>query len=125
MNETSWSDAAFKERIEKRAEELGTTVREIMREAGLAEDTLNHEAVKGRRIDVIFKIAAAARMTPEEALGLPSSPSLATRRRLERLALVADIAAHLYVALSSRAARGEPEDLSLVETLLRVVTEDK
>jgi len=116
-----WSEDEFRARVEAKAAELGTTVRDIMREAGLAEDTLNKSPSQGRRIDTIFKIAAAAKMTKEEALGLPPASDKAAHSRLERLALVADIAAHLYVALSRRSGIAEDDPADIVQAIVALL----
>lgn len=118
----SWSDADFCARVEERAAALGMSVRELMAEAGLAADTLNHPAAQGRRIDTILKIAKAAKTTPDALLGITPEDDPEAQLRLARLALVADVAAHLYVALSRRSGAIGDQPTDIVQTIMTLVS---
>jgi lambda repressor-like predicted transcriptional regulator len=138
---TAWRESEFRARIEARAEEIGKSVRQVMREAGVAEDFLAKTPQSGRRIDKIEAIAAALEWSVADILGIPvAAPPAAVdgrelRRALEtaelivgaslppgaeRAAAVADIAARVYSVLIARNRAGSPvEDLSLVADLFR------
>lgn len=118
-----WSEEAFRRKVKSAADGMGVTEREILRRAALSEDTFSKPPKEGRRIDTVLRIAEAAGLSPEDALGV-SEMSPETRRQLKRLALVADIAAHLYVALSERSSRAEPgapEPKQLISAIMDLI----
>ena len=68
----AWDEDGFRERIQRRADELGLSIREVMRQAGLPEDTFKADRRKlprGRTFNTIEKIAQAVDLSVPEALG--------------------------------------------------------
>ena len=124
----AWDDAVFRQRLEARSQELGRELYELLDEAGVDRRMLRHSADKaGRSADKIVKLAMAAQMNPvelfAEAIG-GHLPATCGKPELSRLALVADVAAHLYVALAQ--ARGGSETMrptEIVANIIRVIDE--
>jgi len=88
-----WSDEEFRKRTQARASELGKTLAEIGKIAGIAESYLRKPPAQGRNIAQIFKLAAALKMDPAELMGL--------RRSDEELAKVVTLAVSVYFHLSA------------------------
>lgn len=66
----SWSEEEFRSRVERRAVDLGRSLRSVMRQAGLSEDYLKRPAQSGRRIDNLARIAVALDWSLAEVLGI-------------------------------------------------------
>lgn len=88
-----WSDEEFRKRAQARASELGKTLADAGREAGLAEHYFRKPPAQGRNIAHIFKLAATLKMDPAELMGL--------RRSDEELAKVVTLAVSVYFHLSA------------------------
>ena len=88
-----WSDEEFRKRTQARASELGKTLAEIGKIAGIAESYLRKPPAQGRNIAQIFKLASALKMDPAELMGL--------RRSDEELAKVVTLAVSVYFHLSA------------------------
>jgi hypothetical protein len=88
-----WSDDEFRKRAQARASELGKTLADAGRDAGLAEHYFRKPPAQGRNIAHIFKLAATLKMDPAELMGL--------RRSDEELAKVVTLAVSLYFHLSA------------------------
>lgn len=102
-----WDDAAFVRRVAALARDRGKTLREVCKQADLSADYLNKTTGRvGRNIGHILKIARVLDVGVAEILGVGATDSdqaaQETAATIRRLALVADVAAHLYVALSAR-----------------------
>lgn len=127
-----WDDAAFVKRVTDAAKARGITAREVMVAAGVAGDYLNKAPILGRNIGQVLKIARFLEIDPVVLMGLDSgedrqpSPLAAlnlTAKQLDRLAMVASIAAHLKVALEPRPRLPEIDTQKLVDAVLRAVAE--
>jgi hypothetical protein len=88
-----WSDEEFRKRTQARASELGKTLAEVGKIAGIAESYLRKPPAQGRNIAQIFKLATALKMDPAELMGL--------RRSDEELAKVVTLAVSVYFHLSA------------------------
>ena len=64
----SWSEQAFQERIEARAQELGQPLSKLLEGAGLGHDTLKRN-VGARRLDTLEKIATALNWDLADVMG--------------------------------------------------------
>lgn len=72
----TWSDKQFRQRIERRCQQLGRSQRDVLKAAGLTHDYLGTVPKYGRRVDIIEKLAAALDWTLAEALGLPTRSAI-------------------------------------------------
>lgn len=127
INPGAWDDAAFCSRVEVLATERGRDVREVCRSAGLAPDYLNKPASRnGRAIGHLLRLAQELAVPVIRLIeagdpeGAASSP--VDRDVLGRLALTANVAAHLYVNLDNR--RGVPvrsEAERIVQTIISLL----
>jgi hypothetical protein len=66
---SAWSEEDFRKRVQARAVELGTSVRQILIAAGVALDLLDKRPVSGRRIDTLEKLARACNWSLAELMG--------------------------------------------------------
>jgi len=88
-----WSDEEFRKRAQARASELGKTLADAGRAAGLAEHYFRKPPAQGRNIAHIFKLAATLKIDPAELMGL--------RRSDEELAKIVTLAVSVYFHLSA------------------------
>lgn len=111
---TIWDDKAFVERVRELARARGMPIADLMERADLSESWLRHYAAKGRQVDAVLKLARVLDIDPAELMGLKplSAPTGSQRaaRQIERMAIVAHLAAHVYVALD-REASDSAEDI--------------
>lgn len=127
-----WDDDKFIARVEALAAAKGTTVGAVSRRAGLAEDYFaKRGGGRGRNIVSIVRLAGALGVPVSELVDQPANPpepevppsSSIDPVKLERLALVANVAAHLYLTLDGRRAT-VPDDIDadeLLQLLMRFV----
>jgi hypothetical protein len=117
--EGGWDDVAFKRRIANAAALRSMTMGEVCVQAGLARDFLTKDASKaGRSINSILRIARVLEEDPAELMGLGRSRASVDNDSLGRLALAANIAAHLYLALDAR--RTLPTNVDASELIGRI-----
>lgn len=126
----AWDDDKFVARVQEIAAAKGTTVGAVSRRAGLAEDYfVKRGGGRGRNIVSIVRLAGALGVPVSELVDPPANPPEPPPGpsidpvKLERLALVANVAAHLYLTLDSRRAT-VPEDIDadeLLQLLMRFV----
>jgi hypothetical protein len=138
-----WSEPAFRDRVKKRAHQLGLSLGTLLGRAGVSEDLLRRvPKTYGRSISSIEKIADACGWTLAQAIGIdaPASHTDAARIHLaliaadrtisdnmmpgpKRLAVMADLAGYAYDLLSGWASSGSAVDeqtsLRMVEVALR------
>jgi hypothetical protein len=110
-----WDDAAFCQRVQIAAARLGKRLPEICAEAGVARDYLMKPARSGRNIDLVLRIARVLGVPYADLIGhngehligaeakttpTANSPPL-DAGELERLRIVASVAAQLRVALDN------------------------
>ena len=124
-----WDDDKFVARVEALAAAKGTTVGAVSRLAGLAEDYFaKRGGGRGRNIVSIVRLAGALGVPVSELVDPPANPpeppsAAIDPVKLERLALVANVAAHLYLTLDGRRAT-VPDDIDadeLLQLLMRFV----
>lgn len=123
-----WDDEKFIARVRELAEAQGLTLKAVSTKAGLAPDYFvkRRGGEAGRNIVSIIQLAGALNLPVSTLLDPPSdNPSLAEidQVKLDRLAMVANVAAHLYLALDARKA-AIPEDIDadeLLQMLMRFV----
>jgi transcriptional regulator with XRE-family HTH domain len=103
-----WDDKAFVGRVRELARARGIPIAELMERAELSESWLRHFAAKGRQVDALLKLARVLDVDAAELMGLKPVSTAGTGRRavqqLERMAVVAHLAAHVYVALDREAS---------------------
>lgn len=127
-----WDDAAFVRQVTEAAEARGMTVSDVMRAAGVARDYLNKAPMLGRNIGQVLKIARFLGIDPVVLMGLGSDKSgdqpaihgiKLTPRQIDRLTMVASIAAQLKVALDPRPEMAEEDSRRLIDVVLRAVAD--
>jgi hypothetical protein len=118
-----WSEEQFKARIIARAAELGLSLAQLLKNAGLNNDTFYKEPVSGRRLDTFLKLAAGCHWSLAEVLGLSligridlelSKKAFLTAQRLmarlpraaESPELLIEAHAYIYDALAARRRDG-------------------
>lgn len=131
-----WDDDKFIARVEALVAARGTTLAAVSRRAGLAEEYFaKRGGGRGRNIVSIVRLAGALGVPVSELVDQPANPpepetpsaSPIDPVKLERLALVANIAAHLYLTLDGRRAT-VPDDIDaeeLLQLLMRFVEPPK
>lgn len=119
----SWDDDAFRARVATIIKKQGRSPDEVCLAAGLGHDTLMKPVRKGRNISTIYALANALHVDPtvlisgtNGAVG-PADANLDSAS-LRRLALVAHVAAHLYVSLGEGV---RPPSIE-IERVMRVIT---
>ncbi len=122
-----WDENAFQARIMARARERGiASAREVMRQAGVSENTFDKvPGAQGRSYNIIESIAGAVGWTVAEAIGQSWSESLlvlAVEVAVKAVGVrdIAQLSAAVvsaYDVLSSRVAAGLPIDESALSTL--------
>lgn len=123
-----WNDQQFRERVLECGRAKGL---ESLEEIGAFAELDRHyfrddkPTPKGRNITKILQLAAKLDVDPGYLIGISDSPegdvSRHVARRmpeLERLAFVANVAAHLYVAIGSRPLPPTPETKKFLDRLL-------
>jgi hypothetical protein len=123
----SWSEEAFRARLDARAEELGRPLRQLLIEGGVGHDTVEKIPANSRMISTLEKIAAAVGWTLPEVMGfgvlaglsieLSEKAFLIAERVLERAPAelrtrrtLVMLHARLYDALAARQRDGRPID---------------
>jgi len=122
-----WDDDEFIARVREQAEARGMSLRDVSTKAGLAPDYFvkRRGSEAGRNIVMILKLARALDVPVSVLVDPLPTPSAAEAEqvKLDRLAMVANVAAHLYLAFDSRKA-AIPEDVDadeLLQMLMRFV----
>jgi len=86
-----WSDEEFRKRVEARALELGKSLPEVAREAGLAVEYFRKAPAHGRNIAGILKIAQLLKIDPAVLMGF--------RRTDHEMAAAVSLATAVYFRL--------------------------
>jgi transcriptional regulator with XRE-family HTH domain len=99
-----WNDDAFRKRVAQLAADRGLSIAELCRRAGLSASYLAKPSGKsGRSVEALLGIAGALNVSMLELVGAPNlHDATPNDENLARIALVAEIAAYLYVALGAR-----------------------
>jgi len=127
-----WDEGAFRVRVLARANQLGMGERDMMRKAGVSEDTFNKQpGAQGRTYNLVEAIANAVGWTVSEALGETNLSldrlTLAVETALraipsDRQELLPEAIVSAYDVLTDRAHRKLPIDdsaISTIEAMLR------
>lgn len=117
-----WDDDAFRARVSRLASERGRTISDVCRSAGLSASYLAKPAGRaGRSVEALLGIARTLEVSLVELVGTTNRhDATPTDDNLVRLALVAEIAANLYIALGARKQVPAATDtVEIVSDLLR------
>lgn len=98
-----WDDSGFRERAKQAALKAGfRNLGDAMQKAGYDRQILDKNVKMGRNVGMILQFAKTVEANPAWLMGLrEKQEEVEDDRQLGRLALVANIACHLYVALDS------------------------
>lgn len=131
-----WDDDKFIARVKALVAAKGMTLAAVSRQAGLSEEYfVKRGGGRGRNIVSIVRLASALGVPVSVLVDRPANPpeaevppsSSIDPVKLERLALVANVAAHLYLTLDGRRAT-VPDDIDaeeLLQLLMRFVEPPK
>jgi hypothetical protein len=107
----TWSEEAFRARLDARADELGKPLRQLLIEGGLGHDTVDKVPANSRLVSTLEKIAAAVGWTLPEVMGFSvlaglsvglSEKALEVAERVIALAPVEAQTRHNLVVLHAR-----------------------
>lgn len=99
-----WDDDAFRARVAQLAEQRKMSIAHVCKEARLSASYFARAAGKsGRSVEALLSLAQVLEISLVELIGATNHhAAMPTEQNLTRLALVAEIAAYLYVALGAR-----------------------
>lgn len=134
MHTPEWSDEEFCQRIARRCDELGLSQREVLEEAQVAHDYLQTKPSRGRRLDLVLRLATALKWTLPQIMGIELTGNIdpvilmdafrhakqATRKRDTSDAVLVHIVATLYNVIVDRRAGKRPVDLADVADALAI-----
>lgn len=124
-----WDDDAFRAQVIRLAGDRGRTITDVCRSAGLSASYLARSAGKsGRSIEALLAVAETLEVSLIELIGVSNHhDGRPTDDNLARLALVYDVASHLYIALGARRQiPSSPSNVAvLVGALMRMIEAPK
>lgn len=99
-----WNDDEFRRRVTRLAQQRGKSLNELCTRAGLSASYLSKSAPRsGRSVEALMRISRELQVSLFELIGTSDRHDAApTDDNLSRVALVAEIAATLYIALGAR-----------------------
>ena len=116
-----WNDDEFRRRVTRLAQQRGRSLNDLCTRAGLSASYLAKSAPRsGRSVEALLRIARELEVSIFELIGTSNHHDAApTDDNLSRVALVAEIAATLYIALGARSEIPTARDpIGLVSTIL-------
>ena len=133
-----WSDDAFRARIARRASEIGKTLRQVLKEAGIAHDAIEKIPVSGRRVDTLERLAAALDWSLAQVMGYDPSPwvtpeLLKMATQVTRQALrshphdddtAIEITARVYNVLAARQRDGVPTTEETLQAIAAYISSE-
>lgn len=114
-----WDDEKFISRCRVVAARKRWSLEEFCERAGLDRYYLTKPAAVGRRIDAVISLARTAGVTLEWLAGLDDESLTLDSSELARLGSVANVAAHLYVAINLQ--RSEMDANAIIRSVLEVI----
>jgi hypothetical protein len=108
-------------RVQQLAAARGKTIADVCRESGLSGSYFAKPAGRsGRSVEALMSISKTLQISIIELIGSTNHRGAApTDDNLTRMALVAEVAAYLYVALGSR--RQIPRDINTLEVIAEIL----
>src|SRR6187399_172508 len=114
-----WDDEKFISRCRVAAARKGWSLEELCERAGLDRYYLTKTAAVGRRIDAVISLARTAGVTVEWLAGLDGESLTLDSSELARLGAVANVAAHLYVAINLQ--RSDMDANAIIRSVLELI----
>lgn len=115
-HERDWDDDAFRHHAITLARAQGRSPSEVCTSAGLTNDYLTRPHKTGRNIRAIIALARELRVSPAELIP-KNDPVPVDSLILRRLAMVAHVAAHLYISLDTE-RRPTPKEVQRIVAVL-------
>lgn len=114
-----WDDEKFISRCRVAAARKGWSLEEFCERAGLDRYYLTKPAAVGRRIDAVISLARTAGVSLEWLAGLDDELVTLDSAELARLGAVANVAAHLYVAINLQSS--DMDANAIIRSVLEVI----
>jgi len=114
-----WDDEKFISRCRVAAARKGWSLEELCERAGLDRYYLTKSAAVGRRIDAVISLARTAGVSLEWIAGLDDELVTLDPSELARLGAVANVVAHLYVAINLQ--RSDMDANAIIQSVLEVI----
>jgi len=116
---TDWDDDKFISRCREAAARKGWSIEDLSEAAGFDRYFLSKPAAVGRRIDGVISLAHAAGVSLDWLAGIDPEPIGIDPVELARLGAVANVAAHLYVAISVQ--HSDMDANAIIRSVLEVI----
>jgi transcriptional regulator with XRE-family HTH domain len=95
-----WDDAAFKRRVERLAKQRGISVSEALKSAGITPRYFSRSSA-GRSVNLIYNLARALNVSPNELLGLKEETKTSSRLDSDKLKCIAEMTRIVTAQLAS------------------------
>jgi hypothetical protein len=122
--ESEWDDEAFRARVAAIAQQQERTLREVCLKAGLAADYLSKTTYSGRNIRAILALARSLQVPATDLLFAEAPNPRADSAVSRRLAIVAHIAAHLYLSLGEERHADNAEAKRVMRMIMSLIERD-
>jgi hypothetical protein len=121
---SEWDDEAFRARVAAIAQQQHRTLREVCLKAGLAHDYLAKTTYSGRNIRAIIALAGSLQVPATDLLFAEAPKPRADSVMLRHLAIVAHVAAHLYVSLGAEQHADDAEAKRVMSLIMSLIERD-
>jgi len=121
---SEWDDEAFRTRVAAIAQQQHRTLREVCLKAGLAHDYLAKTTYSGRNIRAIIALAGSLQVPATDLLFAEAPKPRADSAMLRHLAIVAHVAAHLYVSLGAEQNADDAEAKRVMSLIMSLIERD-
>jgi len=122
--ESEWDDEAFRARVAAIAQQQHRTLREVCLKAGLAADYLSKTTYSGRNIRAILALASSLQVPATDLVFAEPQKLPIDSPMLRHLAIVAHVAAHLYVSLGTQQLTDTAEAERVMRLIMSLIEQD-
>jgi len=121
---SEWDDEAFRARVAAIAQQQNRSLRDVCTKAGLAADYLSKTTYSGRNIRAILALAGSLQVPATDLLFAEAPKPRADSAMLRHLAIVAHVAAHLYVSLGAEQHADNAEAERVMHLIMNLIERD-